>query len=611
MLRHGKGTAAISRIWMPMTVSTVDCTAPRRVLRGRTHRRPLSGTPLSLLSWVAALSMLASTGATAQVQSPSLPAPAAFASPSASAPDGQGTHASIAPLLSGYDGYHFPTESSDRRVRRYVDQGMLLVYGFNPAEAARSFEAALSIDPACATCWWALAWALGPNINSDMDSEAAIRVERAIGEARRHAQGASPLQRSLIDALALRHPGHGAINETAYAQRMRALAQRYPRNAEVAMLAAEAVLNLHPYDWWAPGGTARPWTPVIVGLLEQAMALDPRHPGAHHYWIHLQESSPHPQRALRSAEFLKDAFPGSGHLLHMPSHIYLRVGRFDDAIRANQRSIEADRRYLAQVDAQGAYRVGYVAHNHHFLWAAASMAGRQQLALEAAQAAWPAACGPARRDPGTAIVQQYAVLPTFTLVRFGQWETLLRGTLPPDSAEPYPQAIWHYARGTALARIGQLEAAQRELDQLDRLAADPALAAFKIKNLNPIAHLARIAVLTLRADIALALGDPRAAVASLREATRIEDALEYDEPHLWLAPTRHALGAALLASGLAEQAEQAYREDLAHYPNNGWSLIGLALALAQQGHVVQAQQAREGAKIAFLHAERVPTGSRF
>jgi len=208
-------------------------------------------------------------------------------------------------------------------------------------------------------------------------------------------------------------------------------------------------------------------------------------------------------------------------------------------------------------------------------------------------------------------VQQYAVLPTFTLVRFGQWETLLRGTLPPDSAEPYPQAIWHYARGTALARIGQLEAAQRELDQLDRLAADPALAAFKIKNLNPIAHLARIAVLTLRADIALALGDPRAAVASLREATRIEDALEYDEPHLWLAPTRHALGAALLASGLAEQAEQAYREDLAHYPNNGWSLIGLALALAQQGHVVQAQQAREGAKIAFLHAERVPTGSRF
>ena len=525
--------------------------------------------------------------------------------------DGRDTPSSIAPLLTGFDGYRWPTESGDRRVQRYVDQGMLLVYGFNPAEAVRSFEAAVAIDPTCATCWWALAWALGPNINADMSPEAAIRVERAIGEARRHARRASPVQRSLIDALALRHPGHGAIDEEAYAQRMRALARRHPRNADVAMLAAESLLNLHPYDWWAPDGAARPWTPEIEGLLERAMALNPRHPGAHHYWIHLQESSRHPQRALPSAEFLDHAIPGSGHLLHMPSHVYLRVGRFDDAIRANQRSIEADRRYLAQVDAQGAYRVGYVAHNHHFLWAAASMAGRQQLALEAAEAAWPAACGPARRDPGTAIVQQYAVLPTFTLVRFGQWDTLLRGTLPPDSAAPYPLAIWHYGRGTALARTGQLDAAVRELEQLDRLAADPALAAFKVKNLNPIAHLARIAALTLRADIALARGQAPAAIALLREATRIEDALEYDEPHLWLAPTRQALGAALLASGLADQAEQVYREDLAHYPDNGWSLSGLALALARQGNVASARQASEQAKFAFRQAERLPTGSRF
>jgi tetratricopeptide (TPR) repeat protein len=596
---------------MSLTTSSADCTTRHRVLHGRAGRWPKFGTSRLLLCWAAALSMLARAGAIAQVQTPRLPAPTVTTSPSAPLLDGRDSPASMAPLLTGFDGYHWPTGAGDRRVQRYLDQGMLLAYGFNPAEAVRSFEAALAIDPTCATCWWALAWALGPNINADMNPQASARVERAIGEARRHARGASAVQRALIDALALRHPGRGAIDEEAYLQRMRALARRHPRNAEVAVLTAEAALNLHPYDWWEPGGAARPWTPEIANLLERAMALDARHPGAHHYWIHLQESSPRPQRALPSAEFLKHAVPGSGHLLHMPSHIYLRIGRIDDAIRANQRSIEADRRYLAQVDAQGAYRVGYVAHNHHFLWAAASMAGDQQLALEAAQAAWPAACGPARRDPGTAIVQQYAVLPTFTLVRFGRWDTLLRGTLPPDSAAPYPLAIWHYARGTALARTGQLDAAQRELEQLDRLAAEPALATFKVKNINPIAHLARIAVLTLRADIALARGRAPAAVALLRQATGIEDALEYDEPHLWLAPTRHALGAALLASGLADEAEQVYREDLAHYPGNGWSLSGLALALAQQGNAVQARQVGEQAKLAFRHAERLPTGSRF
>ena len=370
-------------------------------------------------------------------------------------------------------------------------------------------------------------------------------------------------------------------------------------------------MNLHPYDWWTADGAPQPWTPEIEGLLQRAMALQPRLPGAHHYWIHLQESSPHPQRALPSAEFLENAVPGSGHLLHMPSHIYMRVGRFDDAIRVNRRSIEADRKYLAQVDAQDAYRVGYVAHNHHFLWAAAAMAGRKELALQAALAAWPAACGPGRSDPGTPIAQHYAVLPYFTLVRFGQWDTLLRDTPPPDSAQPYPLAIWHYARGTARARTGQLEAAQQDLLALERLAAEPQLTTFKVKNLNPTSHLARIAVLTLRADLALARGEPQSAVALLREATAIEDALEYDEPHLWLAPTRHALGAALLAAGLNDQAAQIYRQDLRHYPKNGWSLNGLALALAKQGQWALAQQTTKEAREAFRLAESLPPGSRF
>jgi tetratricopeptide (TPR) repeat protein len=608
---QGMRIAATSWKSMHMTFASMDSMARLRALLRRVHRSPGSDASRFLLRLITTLMVLASPDVMSQEPSRRQPVPATSIGSSASSSGTRAALSAMAPVLTGFDGYHFPTVSSDHRVRRYFDQGVLLVYGFNPEEATRSFEAALAIDPACAACWWALAWALGPNINTDMGAQSAVRVEQAIGEARRHARRASPVQRSLINALALRHPGNGRIDEAAYAQSMRTLARRHPHHADVAFLAAEALLNLHPYDWWAPDGAPLPWTREIEGLLARAMALNPRHPGAHHYWIHLQESSPHPQRALPSAEFLADAVPGSGHLLHMPSHIDMRVGRFDDAIRANQRSIEADQRYLAQVDVQGAYRVGYVAHNHHFLWAAAAMAGRQQLALRAAQAAWPAACGPAQRDLGTAIVQQYAVLPYFTLVRFGQWDALLHGTLPPDTADPYPLAIWHYARGTALTRTGQLDAAKRELQHLERFAADPSLAAFKVKNLNPTALLARIAVLTLRAELALARGAAAAGVALLREATRIEDALAYDEPHLWLAPTRHALGAALLAAGQADQAEQVYRQDLAHYPNNGWSLTGLALALAQQGQAVRAQQVEEQAQVAFRGAERVPGGSRF
>ena len=517
----------------------------------------------------------------------------------------------VAPLLAGLDGYPLAIESRDPRVRRYFDQGMLLAFGFNPEEAARSFDAALAIDPACASCWWALAWALGPTINADMSAQAAARVDRAVAEARRHAHRAAPTRRELIEALALRHPQAGITDEAAYAKRMRTLAQRRTGDALVSLLAAEALLNLHPYDWWSADGTPRPWTAEIAGLLERALAIDPRLPGAHHYWIHLQESSPHPQRAQRSADFLRGAVPGSGHLLHMPAHIDMRVGHYEAAIQANQRSIEADQRYLAQVDAQGAYRVGYVAHNHHFLWAAASMAGREALALQAAMAAWPAACGPAGRNPGGAIVQQYAVLPYFTRVRFGDWAALLHDTPPPDSAQPYPLAMWHYARGTARARSGQAELAQQDLAQLQRIGADPALVTLRLKNINPAVQLLRIAVLTLQADLALAGGRPQDAVAWLHEATAIEDGFEYDEPHLWLAPTRHALGAALLAAGQAAQAEQVYRQDLRHYPGNGWSLNGLAQALSAQGRQAPADETAAQARAAFGPDARLPATSRF
>ena len=277
---------------------------------------------------------------------------------------------------------------------------------------------------------------------------------------------------------------------------------------------------------------------------------------------------------------------------------------------ANERSIAADARYLAQVDAQGAYRVGYVAHNHHFLWAAAAMTGRGAAALAAARAAYPAACGPGREDRSTGILQHYYVLPLFTLVRFGRWREILEETLPPDVYEPYPLAIWHYARGTALARTGRIAAARSELAAVERLAADPRLAQARVKNINAAEALVRIARLTLTADIATAEQRPADAVAALAEATAIEDALAYDEPHLWLAPTRHALGAALIDAGRAAEAERVYREDLAHYPDNGWSLAGLAQAQRRQGQLDAAQVTERRFLAAWRNADVEIAASR-
>jgi tetratricopeptide (TPR) repeat protein len=517
---------------------------------------------------------------------------------------------SPAPLFTGLGDYRGPRATPHVMAQRYFEQGVVLTWGFNPAEAARAFEAATQADPRCALCWWGLAWSLGPNVNVDMKPSDASRVRAALDHALALAR--TPRERGLVTALAARHPkGSDVVDESAYAKAMRALAHARPHDPEVAALAAEALLNVHPYDWWDAKGAPQPWTPEILHLLDRAIALQPRHAGAHHYRIHLLEASSHPERALADARALTSLVPASGHLLHMPAHIYMRTGRYDDAIAANRAAIAADARYLAEVDAQGAYRVGYVAHNQHFLWAAAAMTGRSEVALAAAQDAWPAACGPGRSDRSTGVLQQYYVLPLFTLVRFGRWGEILTDTLPPDVAEPYPLAIWHYARGTALAKTGRVDDARRELSALEMLSRDPALASVRVKNINPVESLMKIALLTLRADIASIDHALDSAVTLLRQATALEDALAYDEPHLWLAPTRHALGASLLAADRASEAQAVYGEDLQHYPENAWSLAGLAESLRRQGRSDEASKVDRRLHEALLHADVVIAHSRF
>ncbi len=526
---------------------------------------------------------------------------------------GQGLAQEVAPLLEGLGAYRASPGSRSAKAQRYLDQGFVMTFGFNPEEGARAFEAAARIDPACALCWWGLGWSLGPSINADMGPQAQRRVAAALAQARRTAPRAGERTRALVEALARRHPARGApeaLDEAAYEKAMAALARRYPRDAEIAFLAAEALLNLHPYDWWEDDGRPKPWTGEIERRLTRALALAPNHPGALHYWVHLQESSDAPAKAQAQADRLRDLVPGSPHLLHMPAHIDMRTGRYAEASAANERSIEADRRYLEQVDAQGAYRVGYAAHNHHFLWASAAMQGRSRVAIAAAREAWTVACGPNANDYTTATLQHLAALPLYALVRFERWDEILRGTLPPDTPEPYPLAVFHFARGTAFARTGQGARAREELARLSALAADPRLAKAKVKNINTASSLAAIARATLEAEIARAEGDRVRAVERLREATRLEDGLAYDEPHLWLAPTRHALGAALLAIGRHDDAARVYREDLAHYPDNGWSLSGLAAALRGAGRADAAAQVDAQARAAWRHADVPLAGSR-
>lgn len=519
----------------------------------------------------------------------------------------------VAPLFEGMGEFSAADATPSALARRYFAQGMVLAWGFNPQEAARSFEAATRLAPLCAACHWGLAWALGPTINADMAPADAARVAAALRLARRQRGRASARFAGLIAALSARHPGPGTadIDEVSYARHLRALAARHPGDADIAVLAAESLLNLHPYDWWQPDGRAWPWTSEIVAMLSRALEIAPGHPGANHYWVHVFELSTTPERALAQADRLRTLVTGSGHLLHMPAHIDMRTGRYDRASAANERSIAADLRYLEQVDAQGAYRVGYVAHNHHFLWASAAMQGRSKTAIAATQAAWPAACGPRPGDLGSGALQHFAVLPLHALVRFGRWQQILTQTRPPDGNSPYLLAMWHYARGTALARSGRLPEARAALLQLRAAAAAPALQTIKVKNVNPAGAVVHIAVLTLQADLAALGGRQGEAVALLQQAVVAEDALAHDEPHLWLAPTRHALGAALLDAGRPGDAERVYRQDLLHYPENGWSLLGLAQALAQQGRAGEARAAQLRLQVAWRDADVPLPRSRY
>lgn len=506
-----------------------------------------------------------------------------------------------------------PVTTRSPEAQAYFDQGVRLTYAFQHDMAVRSFQAAIRRDSSCAMCWWGVAWASGPNINAALDSAGAERGYEAVREARARLDRETPRERAYVEAMAARYgpdpAAHRARRDSAYSRAARELADRWPEDDDAQVLAAESLMLLSPWDYWTEEGTPRPGTEELLRRLRTVMDRNPGHAGACHFYIHAVEAA-HPERALPCAGRIADLMPGAGHVVHMPAHVYIRVGRYADAVEANQRAIRVDEEQGVEGDGRTVYELAYHPHNYHFLSYAASMAGQSGVALDAARTLAERVDSATVRRPGFGALQHYRVTPLRVMVRFGLWEEILDETAPAEDLL-YPRGTWRYARAMAYARTGRPSEAERELDRLREIRADPALEAVSVWDLNSAEALLGVAVQVVRGEIAASRGEYRAAVRALREGLRREVALTYDEPPPWHLPVRHVLGAVLLEAGRPAEAEEVYREALRRFPENGYSLAGLAEALDRQGRSEAAAAVRQRLGRAWRAADVELPGSRF
>ncbi|HEU4688311.1 MAG TPA: alpha/beta fold hydrolase, partial [Vicinamibacterales bacterium] len=515
----------------------------------------------------------------------------------------------IAPELDGLGTLHMPVTTAVPRAQRFFDQGLRLLYAFNHAEAIRAFREAARLDPELAMAYWGEAIALGPNLNAPMTQENGRQAYAAIRRALKTANRVTPPERALIDALALRYAPDGkgdrvALNR-AYADAMQKAADRFSDDLNIQTIYADAAMNTMPWDYWQKDGTARPETARLIDVLERAIARQPDHAGALHYHIHLLEASADPDRAEASADRLGSLMPAAGHMVHMPAHIYLRVGRYADAAEANVRAIAADEDYLAQCQAQGLYPISYYPHNLHFLWAAATLEGRRAAAVDAAKKV--AEKVPHHHAGAVAWTADFPVTPMLAYVRFGLWQEMLTEPAPPVN-QPYAIGVWHYGRGLGFVARARLDMAASELSALKAVMKHEAFAT-TLKDLPLLTNL-QMASRILEGELALKHGKVDSAIAVLREAVTIEDGLPYSEPPVWHQPTRQVLGGVLLDAGRAADAEVVYREDLQRVRENGWSLFGLSKSLAAQNKSSEAHDVQRRFEKAWARSEVKLTSSR-
>ena len=513
----------------------------------------------------------------------------------------------IAPELAGLGSLEYRVTTQVPAAQRYFNQGLRLLYAFNHAEAIRAFREAARLDPRLAMAYWGQAIALGPNLNAPMTPENGRLAYEAIQRAQ--AGSADDRERGLIAALARRYSADARADrrqlDLAYAGAMAQLATRYPDDSEIQTLYADAVMNTMPWDYWQKNGAPKPEAAAVIAALERVMAREVSHPGANHYYIHIMEASETPERAEASADRLGALMPAAGHMVHMPAHIYLRVGRYADAAEANVRAIAADEDYLAQCQAQGLYPVSYYPHNLHFLWAAATLEGRSAVAIDAARQV--AAKVPHHHAGALSWTADFPVTPLLAYARFGRWREILTEPIPPAN-QPYAVGIWRYARGLAFVAQGRLDHAEAELGELRRIMAHEAFST-TLKDLPLLTNL-QIATRIVSGELASRRGRHDDAVRELEAAVALEDAIPYNEPPVWHHPPRQLLGALLLEAGRARDAEQVYRDDLKRFRENGWSLFGLAQSLERQGRSREADLVRARFATAWQRADITLTSSR-
>jgi tetratricopeptide (TPR) repeat protein len=507
------------------------------------------------------------------------------------------------PLFRGLGKHHRAVTTVSKEAQRYFDQGLTFIYAFNHDEAIRSFRQALVYDPDCAMAWWGIACANGPHINNPtMDPDRSTEAWEALRQARALAPGASEVEKALIEALAARYadppPEDRRSLDQAYADAMRRVWQTHMGDADVGNLFAESMMDLRPWDLWTHDGQPQPGTEEILATLEAVLELDPGHPGANHLYIHTVEASPRPERGLEAADRLRKTVTGTGHLVHMPAHIYSRVGRWEDAAQANRRAIRVDEEYRRNWPDQGFYRI-YMAHNHHFLSWAAMMQGDSRTAIESARA-MISGMPPEFIEQAAFVADGYMTIAIEALMRFGRWEEILREPPPPPYL-PITAAHRHFARAVAYAATDRLTEARAE-QALFEDASGKVTEEMIVGN-NSARHILDIARHMMAGEIAFQAGDVDTAVVELRRAVELEDAIRYNEAPDWIQPVRHTLGGVLLAAGRIDEAEAVYRADLRKNPENGWSLFGLARCLDRKGAETEKRDVEKRFAKAWSHAD--------
>jgi tetratricopeptide (TPR) repeat protein len=487
----------------------------------------------------------------------------------------------IAPRLQNLGMHSFKVSTRNRQAQQFFDQGLRLSYAFNHAEARRAFREAVRLDPNLAMAYWGQALVLGPNINAAMESGEEPNAFELVQQAVKLKPRASARERDYVDALATRYSGRAddrRPRDEAYAAAMKTLHERYPDDLDAAMLYVESVMDLRPWGYWQRDGAPHESTAAIVALTERVLARNPKHPGATHMYIHLMEGTATPEKAEQAADTLLTLMPAAGHMVHMPAHIYQRVGRFADAIKANELAAAADEDYIAQCRAQGLYPMAYYPHNLHFLWFAATADGQGRLAIDVANKL--ASMIDDETLKAAPLMAGFKMVPFYALTRFGRWDEMLAQPEPP-SFSVVMRAVWHYARGLSFVGKRDLPAAEHELAALRTLMADRAM---NVPLFSPNSAGAVLAPgpEVLAGQIAAARQDYVTAVAHLEKAVRFEDSLVYTEPSEFHFPPRLALGAVLLEAGRASEAETVYWDDLRRNRENGWALFGLGQALRAQ-----------------------------